>query len=50
MIELDAGTIIFLGLYSAFSILIFVAGCRKYNSYKLKKNKPKLTLIQGGKK
>lgn len=50
MYGLDAGMIIFVGIYLGIAALCFIAAGRKLYKKLTKKKRPKLTLIQGGKK
>lgn len=50
MYGLDVGMIIFVGIYLGIAALCFIAAGRKLYKKLTKKKRPKLTLIQGGKK
>ena len=50
MASIDAGLILFALLYGGFLILCLVVAYRRYKALAAKARKPKLILLQGGKK
>ena len=48
--QIDPGLLVFLIVYGGFALLCFAVAIKKLKNYIKKKNKPKLILIQGGKK